>query len=97
MWAGNAVIAHDNVYNRWTAGAAALLFKDVGSCAAVIALALADDGLIARLGEAARERAAAAFQWRDVLVGLRARMSGARRAARDAAGGELQPGTPRWI
>ena len=27
LWAGNAVIAHDNAYNRWTAGAAAIPFE----------------------------------------------------------------------
>ena len=29
LWAGNAVIAHDNGYNRWTAGGAAVFFDDV--------------------------------------------------------------------
>ncbi len=95
LWAGNAVIAHDNVYNRWTAGEAALLFKDVGSCAAVIALALADDGLIARLSEAARARAVAAFKWRDVLSAYE------RECLALAAPRGMRPeealGTPRWI
>ena len=97
LWAGNAVIAHDNPYNRWTAGAAALLFKDVASCAAAIGLALADDELVARLSQAARERAAAAFQWRDVLVAYE-RECLALAAPRGTQPEEtLQPATPRWI
>jgi glycosyltransferase involved in cell wall biosynthesis len=97
LWAGNAVIAHDNPYNRWTAGAAALLFKDVASCAAAIGLALADDELVARLGEAARARAVAAFQWRDVLVAYE-RECLALAAPRGTRPEEsLQPATPRWV
>jgi glycosyltransferase involved in cell wall biosynthesis len=97
LWAGNAVIAHDNVYNRWTAGEAALLFKDVGSCAAVIALALADDGLIARLSQAARERAAAAFRWRDVLVAYERECLALAAPSGMRPQEVLQPGTARWI
>ena len=97
LWAGNAVIAHDNPYNRWTAGAAALLFNDVGSCAAAIALALADDELVTRLSEAARERAAAAFKWRDVLVAYEREclaLASPRGAQPEEA---LQTATPRWV
>ena len=68
LWAGNAVIAHDNVYNRWTAGDAALTFHDTASCEVAIARVIADDALTARLGAAARARADAAFRWRDVLA-----------------------------
>jgi len=97
LWAGNAVIAHDNAYNRWTAGAAGIWFSDVASCAAAIGLALADDELVARLGEAARARAVAAFQWRDVLVAYEREclVLAAPRGARPEEA--LQPASPRWI
>jgi len=68
LWAGNAVIAHDNAYNRWTAGAAALTFADEAGCEAAISRLIADEVLVARLGSAARLRAAEAFNWRDVLL-----------------------------
>jgi glycosyltransferase involved in cell wall biosynthesis len=68
LWAGNAVIAHANGYNRWTAGGAALFFDDAESCDAAIMRVLADDVMVARLGAAARARAADAFQWSDVLA-----------------------------
>ncbi len=96
LWAGNPVIAHDNAYNRWTAGAAAISFTDATSCAQAIARALADDVLVARLSKAARARAAAAFQWRDVLLAYE-RECVALAAPRGARPVEaLEPATARW-
>lgn len=97
LWAGNAVIAHDNVYNRWTAGAAALCFKDVASCAAAIALALADDELVARLSAAARARAAAAFQWRDVLMAYERECLALASPRGPRPEETSQPATPQWV
>ncbi len=96
LWAGNAVVAHDNSYNRWTAGAAALTFKDEASCEATIALVIADDALVARLGAEARARAAEAFQWRDVLVAYERECIGIA-APRGARSRTMQPATPRWV
>ena len=93
--AGNAVIAHDNVYNRWTAGAAALGFHDVESCAAAIARVLTDDDLVARLSAAARARAASAFQWRDVLAAYERECLAL--AAPRGTPESLAPATPRWV
>ena len=67
LWAGNPVIAHDNPYNRWTAGAAGLFFNDDSSCEAAIESLLGDDGLAARLKAAALARAQKAFTWQTVL------------------------------
>lgn len=67
LWAGNAVIAHDNPYNRWTAGAAGVFFSDSDSCEAAIALVLKDDALVKRCRAEARARASAAFDWSDIL------------------------------
>ena len=97
LWAGNAVIAHDNSYNRWTAGDAAVTFSSLASCEAQISRIIADDALVARLATAARKRAAEAFHWRDVLTAYEneclalAPPAGARPAE------ILRPATPRWI
>lgn len=68
LWAGNAVIAHDNVYNRWTAGAAGLFFRDAASCADLMQQLLQDDALVARLSAAARLRAVEEFSWGPILA-----------------------------
>jgi len=67
MGAGNAVIAHDNKFNRWVAGAGALYFSDTAGCVAAIDRALADPALLARLGEANRQAVATRFSWSMVL------------------------------
>ena len=67
LWAGNPVIAHDNAYNRWTAGPAGLFFADAAGCAASIDRITTDDALVSQLGQAARARAAADFSWHAVL------------------------------
>jgi glycosyltransferase involved in cell wall biosynthesis len=61
------VIAHDNRYNRWVAGDAAIYFSDTESLSARIDEALGDDALVARCSKAARARAREAFRWEDVL------------------------------
>ncbi len=96
LWAGNAVIAHDNAYNRWTAGAAAVTFSDDASCETAIGRVIADDTLVKRLGVAARKRAAEAFNWRDVLMAYERECValGLPRGARPA---EALPATPRWV
>lgn len=66
--AGNMVIAHDNPYNRWVAGEAAIYFSDADSLSQRIDEALADDALVKRCGKAARERAREAFRWDDILL-----------------------------
>ncbi|TPI47506.1 glycosyltransferase family 1 protein [Mesorhizobium sp. B2-9-1] len=66
--AGNMVIAHDNRYNRWVAGEAAIYFSDADSLSHRIDEALADDALVARCSKAARMRAREAFRWEDVLI-----------------------------
>jgi len=66
--AGNMVIAHDNPYNKWVAGAAAIYFTDTQSCAERMQQAMEDDALVKACGEAARTRAREAFRWEDVLL-----------------------------
>jgi glycosyltransferase involved in cell wall biosynthesis len=67
LWAGNAVIAHDNPYNRWTAGEAGCFFADADGCDRLIDRALTDHAMVARLGQAARDLAASRFDWTDIL------------------------------
>ena len=66
MGAGNAVISHDNVYNRWVAEDSALYFADADSAAAAIETLLDDRALVAELGDRARRRHAAEFTWEHV-------------------------------
>jgi glycosyltransferase involved in cell wall biosynthesis len=68
LWAGNAVIAHDNRYNRWTAGDAAVFFRDADDCANRMDEILADDALVDRCRSAARIRAETMFDWHDILT-----------------------------
>ena len=64
--AGCAVIAHDNRYNRGTAGEDQHYFADPEGCAAAIATLFADDAALARCRAAAR-RQAAGFDWTHIL------------------------------
>jgi len=67
MAAGNAVIAHDNSYNRWVAGERAMYFKNELELAAIF------DRLDRRCDEldemrtASRERVAQDFDWLKIL------------------------------
>ena len=64
--AGNPVIAHDNAYNRWVAGGAALYFRDADDASARIGALLDDEELRMRLGRTARARHAEEFTWEHV-------------------------------
>lgn len=64
--AGNPVIAHDNPYNRWVAGDAALYFRDIPQATEAVDVLLADAELRARLAAAARSRHEEEFTWEYV-------------------------------
>ena len=68
LGAGNAVIAHDNAYNRWTAGPGAFFFKSIDECDRLFDRLLIDDVGVVRSQLAARARAAEAFRWTDILT-----------------------------
>jgi glycosyltransferase involved in cell wall biosynthesis len=68
LWAGNAVIANDNPYNRWTACDAGVFFRTVDDCADRMDEILTDDALVERCRVAARNRAEAMFDWSDILA-----------------------------
>jgi glycosyltransferase involved in cell wall biosynthesis len=67
MGAGNAVLAHDNPFNRWVAGDGALYFRDELSCQAAWDRLLSPDANLQAMGQANRQRVADVFDWQQVL------------------------------
>ncbi|MFH0783858.1 MAG: DUF1972 domain-containing protein [Pseudomonadota bacterium] len=68
MGAGNAILAHDNKFNRWVTGPeAARFFKDEGECLAQLDELLVSSTAIAYMKEASRKRFLEAFTWEKVL------------------------------
>ncbi len=67
LGAGNAVLAHDNPYNRWVAGEAGVYFGDEDGCAQQIEALLDDASQLAQLQAASRARHAGEFTWEKVL------------------------------
>lgn len=67
LGAGNAVLAHDNPYNRWVAGEGGVYFPDEDGCAQRIEALLGDAAELAQRQAASRARHAEAFTWEKVL------------------------------
>lgn len=67
LGAGNAVLAHDNRFNRWVAGEQAQYFSDVAGVEAGVSRLLTDATVRAQSGQASRARFLAAFTWPAVL------------------------------
>lgn len=63
MAAGNPVIAHDNVYNRWTAGDAAVFFKTAEDVGRLVEELFMNPHRSRAMGAAARRRHASEFSW----------------------------------
>ncbi|HEX7857258.1 MAG TPA: DUF1972 domain-containing protein [Sphingobium sp.] len=83
LGAGNPVIAHDNLFNRWVAGASGVYFANEDECADRIDALLTDETARTALGIAARARWAEAFTWPMVLESYREMLErGAAKAAR---------------
>lgn len=76
LWAGNAVIAHANPYNAWTAGPEQLYFSDAQSLETALATALTDDAWLSQARTAARARASENFSWSSVLAGYEQELRG---------------------
>lgn len=66
MAAGNAILAHDNAYNRWVAGAGAVFFSDGETADRQISVLLAEVDRRRALGRAALERFETHFTWRKI-------------------------------
>ena len=68
MGAGNAVLAHDNRFNRWVTGPeAARFFQNQSECLTQMDEMLASSTTILRMKEASRKRFLEAFTWEKVL------------------------------
>lgn len=66
MAAGNPVLAHDNVYNRWTAGEAGAYFSSADDVALRLDELLGSPTTLARMREKARARHRAEFTWEKI-------------------------------
>ena len=67
LGAGNAVLAHDNRFNRWVAGDAARYFEGEDGCAAALDALLVDEPGLQALRVAAKQRFEQAFTWPLIL------------------------------
>lgn len=67
MGAGNAVIAHDNRFNRWVAGESARYFCDEQGCAELLDALMDDDATLAGMRVGIRRRFNEALTWDKVL------------------------------
>ncbi len=66
MGAGNAVIAHDNPFNRWVAADGAVYFRTAEEAGSAISALLDDPEYRRGLGQANRRRHAAEFTWERI-------------------------------
>ena len=67
LGAGNAVLAHDNQFNRWVAKDSAIYFTDVSSASTAFDQLFNDDKLVETLKYASRANFQEHFQWDDIL------------------------------
>ncbi len=65
--AGNAVLAHDNNFNRWVAKDGAIYFSDIMSACSAFDHLFKDDGLVESLQSASRRNFQNNFQWDNIL------------------------------
>lgn len=68
LGAGNAVLAHDNPFNRWVAGEEAKFFSDEDSCAEMLEQTLHNEIGIALMRKASARRHLEAFTWQKILA-----------------------------
>ena len=67
LGAGNAVVAHDNRFNRWVAGEGAVYFNGATSFAKCMDTLLTNPAMLATLRQYGQRRFREAFTWPDVL------------------------------
>jgi len=82
MGAGNAILAHDNRFNRGVAAGGAKYFADATACDDQLSALLADPAERQRLAGLNRQRAASAYHWPDVLAHYESTLLAACRSAR---------------
>lgn len=78
LGAGSPVIAHDNRFNRWTAGRGQAFFSDVEQCTNELRRLAFDDVAVHKARIAARSRHHESFRWSDVLHAYEALLLGVR-------------------
>ncbi|HEV6964816.1 DUF1972 domain-containing protein [Roseateles sp.] len=71
LGAGNAVLAHDNPFNRWVAGPQAAYFGDEAALAAQFDALLDASERLQAMRQASLDRHQQAFQWPDILAQYR--------------------------
>lgn len=67
LGAGNAVLAHDNIFNRWTAGSGQSFFRNPQECRDQMDRLASDDIALQSAKKAARARHRVEFRWDNVL------------------------------
>jgi glycosyltransferase involved in cell wall biosynthesis len=67
LGAGNAVIAHENAFNRWVAGDEQFYFADEAGCRESIEQSLTNEDRVMQARAAARKRYQERFTWDDIL------------------------------
>jgi glycosyltransferase involved in cell wall biosynthesis len=87
MGAGNAVLAHDNPFNRWVVGPGALYFRDHQSCLTAIDRLLNQPAEVTQMGHDNRQRVGQVFVWRQVLTAYASLLSAV----------ACQTRAPRWL
>jgi hypothetical protein len=67
LGAGNAVLAHDNRFNRWVAGPGARYFSSAASLSSVLDEVLGNPTLLAQMRAASVARFESEFRWEPIL------------------------------
>lgn len=68
LGAGNAVVAHDNPFNRWVAKEGAVYFSGKEGAADAFTELFSDQALVQNLREHTRNNFQANFRWQDILA-----------------------------
>jgi len=76
LGAGNAIIAHDNRFNRWVAGPDAAYFRDARSLAEALDAVTESADRLAAMRSASRARHRSDFRWATVLEAYEALLAG---------------------
>lgn len=68
LGAGQAILAHDNPFNRWVVGEDAAFFRDEATCSELLDTLLNDTALLERMATASRKRYEEEFTWDNILL-----------------------------
>lgn len=95
MGAGNAVLAHDNPFNRWVVGPGALYFRDRAGCESAFDAMLSGQVDLAALRQHNLARIGQVFQWGSVLAAYASLLSSVA-ASRSGIQAEARHDNPFW-